>query len=201
MYSTLSFSSALLSLLLAVALTPETKTRATTVTKPGFLSHTHLFPRQQDEAAPPPEEVCSDLTVSSNNGNRKVAIVIDSSGSMADNDPGDLRLVAGRALNDFLISKSEGGSPDQVSVISFASSAFTVFGPGDPGDPDADKQISAISSFGGTFIADGVLQAIEDINQMSGDTKERSAIVVFTDGEVRDQAEPGERSIPYDRQV
>lgn len=186
MYSIRSLSSTLVSLLLAVALTPATKISATTITTPDFLSHAHLFPRA-DEGATQPQEVCSDLTVSSNNGNRKVAIVIDSSGSMADNDPTDLRLVAARALNDFLISNSDGGSPDQVAVIGFDYSAYTVFGPGDPGDPAANKAIDRISSFGGTYIAGGVLQAIDEINQMSGETKERSAIVVFTDGSVSDQ--------------
>lgn len=57
--------------------------------------------------------VCSDLSVSSNNGNRKVAIVIDSSGSMTSSDPYDYRVSAGRALNNFLISNSEASSSQQ----------------------------------------------------------------------------------------
>jgi hypothetical protein len=57
--------------------------------------------------------VCADLSVSSNNGNRKVAIVIDSSGSMVTSDPYDYRVAAGRALNSFLISNSEASSSQQ----------------------------------------------------------------------------------------
>ncbi|KAK0657153.1 hypothetical protein B0T16DRAFT_53178 [Cercophora newfieldiana] len=131
-------------------------------------------------------ETCSGLSVASNNGDRKVVIVIDSSGSMSGSDPSDLRLSAGRALNDFLISNAEasgGVKADQVSVVDFSSTALTVFGPGDPGDPKANQAITDISIKGGTFIAGGVLEAIEQIKKMSGETKDRSAIVVYTDGE------------------
>jgi len=132
-------------------------------------------------------ETCSGLSVASNNGDRKVVIVIDSSGSMSSSDPSDLRLSAGRALNDFLVSNAEASGSakaDQVSVVDFSSSATTVFGPGDPGDPKANQAISNISITGGTFIAGGVLEAIDQIKKMSGETKDRSAIVVYTDGEV-----------------
>jgi Mg-chelatase subunit ChlD len=132
-------------------------------------------------------ETCSGLSVASNNGNRKVVIVIDSSGSMSSSDPSDLRLSAGRALNDFLVSNAEASGSvkaDQVSIVDFSSSAQTVFGPGDPGDPNANKAISNIVISGGTFIAGGVLEAIEQIGKMSGETKDRSSIVVYTDGEV-----------------
>ncbi|KAK4218270.1 von Willebrand factor type A domain-containing protein [Rhypophila decipiens] len=177
MFSSTSLSLALVSLLQISAAS----------TSPGFLSpRHHLFPRADEAGAAPqpqPQEVCADLSVSSNNGDRKVVIVIDRSGSMADNDPTDRRLIAAQALNDFLISNSEGGKPDQVAVVGFDYSAATVFGPGDPGDPDADQAISNITLLGGTFIAGGVLLAIDEINKMSGDTKDKSAIVVFTDGE------------------
>jgi len=183
MRSNMPLSSALVSLLLGVATT-------VTATTPNFLGYSsHILPRADE--APVPQEVCSDLTISSNNGDRKVAIVIDSSGSMADSDPQDFRLVAARALNEFLISNSEagGGKPDQVVVIGFDYSSYLVFGPGDPGDPEADKEIGLIQAGGGTYIAGGVLQAIDEIGKMSGDTNGRSAIVVFTDGSV--SCQPG----------
>lgn len=114
-----------------------------------------------------------------------MVIVVDSSGSMTSNDPGDLRLSAAHALNAFLISKSEasgGRKADQVAVVSFDSAAETVFAPGDPGDPSADQAIAAIPASGGTNIGSGILEAIDNIAAMSGPTKDRSAIVVYTDG-------------------
>ncbi|KAK0631735.1 hypothetical protein B0T14DRAFT_9368 [Immersiella caudata] len=159
-----------LALLSAVAATAASTTRASGIAL-----------MKRDEL-----ETCSGLNVASNNGNRKVVIVIDSSGSMSSSDPNDLRLSAGRALNDFLISNAEASGSvkaDQVSIVDFSSSAQTVFGPGDPGDPRANKAISDIVITGGTFIAGGVLEAIEQIGKMSGETKDRSSIVVYTDGE------------------
>jgi len=132
-------------------------------------------------------ETCSGLSISSNNGDRKVVIVIDSSGSMSSTDPDDLRLSAARALNSFLVSNAEASGSaraDQVAVVGFAGSAYTVFEPGDPGDPKADSAISTIGSSGSTFIAGGVLEAIDKIAAMSGPTKDRSSIVVYTDGSV-----------------
>src|SRR5438034_6165194 len=61
---------------------------------------------------------CVGLSAKSNDGNRKVAIVIDSSGSMTTSDPYDLRLAAGRALNNWLITKAEAtGGRDRKSVV------------------------------------------------------------------------------------
>ncbi|KAK4191783.1 von Willebrand factor type A domain-containing protein [Podospora australis] len=137
-------------------------------------------------------QTCADLTVSSNNGDRKVVIVIDSSGSMSSADPGKLRLSAARALNEFLVSTAEAGGskkPDQVAVVGFDTEAYTVFTPGDPGDPKAAAAISSIDITGGTYIAGGVIEAMGHIANMSGPTKDRSAIVVFTDGEDADTGE------------
>lgn len=139
-------------------------------------------------------QTCSDLTISSNNGDRKVVLVIDTSGSMSGSDPDDLRLAAARALNDFLISGSEAGGgrkADQVAVVGFSSFSYTVFAPGDPGDPAADEAISAMDANGGTFIASGVYEAIDHINAMQGETRDRSAIVVFTDGSVSPDRDRG----------
>jgi Mg-chelatase subunit ChlD len=132
-------------------------------------------------------QACTDLTIDSNNGDRKVAIVIDTSSSMGGSDPSNLRLAAGRALNEFLISNGEAGGgrkADQVVVVGFSSSSYTVFGPGDPGDLAADTAISHLNASGGTYIASGVYKAIDHISAMAGATKDRSAIVVFTDGSV-----------------
>lgn len=132
------------------------------------------------------DSVCTDLSVSSNNGDRKVAIVLDSSGSMAYNDPYDLRIVAGRALNDFLISSGEAGGSkkaDLVTVIDFDDTANLDYPLGDPGG--ANSSFSNVDASGGTYIALGVNMAIDQLSSGGGATNERSAIVVFTDGEVR----------------
>jgi hypothetical protein len=124
----------------------------------------------------------------SNNGDRKIAIVIDSSGSMASSDPYNLRLTAGKQLNDWLISNKEssgGKKADQVSVINFSDSATVDYNLGDPGN--ADSSFNGIGADGGTFIAGGVQQAIEQLTgSSSGSTQDRSGIVVFTDGEDSD---------------
>lgn len=144
-----------------------------------FTNHANLIKRDNSQ-------VCSDLTVSSNNGDRKVAIVIDSSGSMVSNDYTDLRIAAGRALNEFLISDSEakdGKKADEVTVIDFDDEAYLDYPLGDPGN--ANSSFSKIDSIGGTYITSGVLMAIDQLTSSnSGTTDKRSAIVVFTDGEV-----------------
>lgn len=130
---------------------------------------------------------CADLTVKSNNGDRKVAIVIDSSGSMTYSDPDNLRLAAGRSLNDWLIGSKEATStkkPDLVTVINFDDVPNLDYPLGDPSG--ANSSFDGIGADGGTYIAGGVQMAIDQLTTAgSGTTAGRSAIVVFTDGEVR----------------
>lgn len=60
------------------------------------------------------------LSLARSSGGRKAALVIDASGSMMTNDPQDLRITAGRALNRQLVSSAEssgGKSADQVAVL------------------------------------------------------------------------------------
>jgi Mg-chelatase subunit ChlD len=134
---------------------------------------------------------CTDLRVKSNDGDRKIAIVIDSSGSMSSSDPYDLRIAAGRSLNDFLITSKEATGTkkaDLVTVIDFDDVATLDYPLGDPG-PAANSSFSNIDAFGGTYIAGGVGMAIDQLTQTgSGTTADRSGIVVFTDGAVRSQS-------------
>src|SRR2546423_11550075 len=61
--------------------------------------------------------------VGAGNGGRKIGVVIDASGSMATNDPHDIRLKAAKALDDVLISTTEatgGKTADLVSIVDFA---------------------------------------------------------------------------------
>jgi hypothetical protein len=129
---------------------------------------------------------CSSIHAKSDNGNRKVAIVIDSSGSMVDSDPANLRLSAGVELTNWLISDKEATAsvkPDLVTVINFSDEATLDYPLGDPGN--ADSAFNGIGADGGTFIAGGVQMAIDQIVGGPAPTAQRSGIVVFTDGEVR----------------
>ena len=141
-----------------------------------------LLPRAGDTPT------CTNLVAKSNNGDRKVAIVIDSSGSMFDNDPYRLRLTAGRALvNNWLISSKGAPSntkPDLVTVIEFDDSASLLYPLGDPGG--SNSSFGKIDADGGTYIAGGVQMAIGELTKSgSGDTASRSGILVLTDGQVR----------------
>jgi hypothetical protein len=132
--------------------------------------------------------ICDNLLAKSNNGDRKVAIVIDSSGSMSESDPYDLRLAAGRALvNNWLISSKQAtatSKADLVTVIDFASSATLDYPLGDPGG--SNSSFGKIRALGGTYIAGGVQMAIGELTKSgSGETAGRSGILVFTDGAVR----------------
>ncbi len=60
------------------------------------------------------------IQLATSNGGRKVAIVIDSSGSMSSTDPYDLRITAGKSLNNQLVSSAGatgGKKADLVSVV------------------------------------------------------------------------------------
>ncbi|KAF2264407.1 hypothetical protein CC78DRAFT_412329, partial [Lojkania enalia] len=120
-----------------------------------------------------------------NKGGRKIGIVIDESGSMYSADPYDLRVDAGRALNDWLISSSEAGdgkSADLVTVIGFDDTTRTYYSLGDPSG--ADDALDEITIVGGTWISRGVDAATAELNKSGNDpTADRSGIVVLTDGE------------------
>jgi hypothetical protein len=132
------------------------------------------------------EKVCSGPTAKSNNGDRKMALVIDSSGSMLGSDPTDLRLQAGKSILDWLITKdevSDNKKEDIVTVIDFSDEAQLDYKLGPP--DGAYEPLANISIRGGTYIADGVKMGIEQLTASgTGATKDRSGIVVFTDGEV-----------------
>jgi Mg-chelatase subunit ChlD len=132
-------------------------------------------------------EKCDNLQAASNNGDRKIAIVIDSSGSMESSDPTNLRLTAAsNVINGWLIpqSRASGKKPaDLVTVIDFSDAATLDYPLGDPGA--ANASLSQIGATGGTLISSGVEMAIEQLTGSgSGATEKRSGILVFTDGEV-----------------
>lgn len=117
------------------------------------------------------------------NVGRKIALVIDSSGSNTSTDPNDLRVVAAKAFNDLLTTNAEAGAngkPDLVTVVDFDSSAAVIYELGDPAGATFDQ----IDSSGGTDIASGVKLAIEELTKPGFDpTSGRTGIIVLTDGE------------------
>ncbi|KAF2117890.1 hypothetical protein BDV96DRAFT_679761 [Lophiotrema nucula] len=142
------------------------------------LTNAFVLPRDSTQT-------CSNLRAQSNNGDRKIAIVIDASLSMLSSDPYDYRLVAGKSVVNWLIAKDETTSDkkqDLVTVIDFADEGQLDYPLGDPGN--ASSSIDAIVPWGATYIAGGVEMATQQLNaDGTGATADRSGIVVFTDGE------------------
>ncbi|KAF2252170.1 hypothetical protein BU26DRAFT_516856 [Trematosphaeria pertusa] len=119
-------------------------------------------------------------------GNRKIAFVIDSSGSMFENDFEGMRLQAAIALNNmYLVSKEKakpGQTPDLLTVIDFNDEASVIYDLGNPGSA-ANEVIANIMPDGGTWIGEGVRAAVEELSKPgSGETSGRSGIIILTDG-------------------
>lgn len=125
------------------------------------------------------QKSCTGTTATSNS-NRKIGIVIDSSGSNADTDPDNLRIAAGKAIVASLLPT------DLVTVIDFDSSASIVYPLGAP----ASATFAGIDDIGDTYIAAGVKAAIDECTK---DAKSVTAgvtgIVVLTDGQDYYQSE------------
>jgi len=117
---------------------------------------------------------------------RKMAIVIDSSGSNFNTDPSNLRIAASKAFNSMLITDANAGPDglaDRVTVVDFDSSARVVYPLGDP----SAATFNGIDSSGGTYIAGGVATAIGELTKDPNDpTADRTGIIVLTDGEDSD---------------
>jgi hypothetical protein len=145
--------------------------------------HKQLVARQDSNACTPGSLVGR---VGASNGGRKVGIVIDESNSMQDYDPDNIRIIAGKALDESLVSKSEatqGKTADLVTVVGFHSSPDLLYPLGDPAG--AIAVIDTISSSkSGTFIGGGLKEATDELTKPGNDpTANRTGIVVLTDGE------------------
>ncbi len=118
---------------------------------------------------------------------RKVAIVIDSSGSNATTDPGNRRIAAAQTFNAGLASAAQVGTtgvPDRSAVIDFDGAARVV---SPLGDPDV-ASFAGIDSSGGTNIAAGVSAGLAELTRDPQDpTGDRSGILVLTDGQDSDR--------------
>jgi von Willebrand factor type A domain/RTX calcium-binding nonapeptide repeat (4 copies) len=112
---------------------------------------------------------------------RDIAIVIDSSGSNTDTDPGFLRVIAGQQFNASLTTAAAAGPdarPDRSAVVDFDTSA-TVISP--LADPSA-ASFAGIDASGGTDIGSGVAAAIGALTADANEVRDRTGIVVLTDG-------------------
>jgi hypothetical protein len=122
--------------------------------------------------------------VGPSSGGRKVGLVIDASGSMATNDPQNLRLAAAKSLNDALVGQAEASSSqaaDLVSVVAFSDIADILYPLGDPAG--ANSIIDSIVLGYNTAIGGGIQAAIQDLTAPGNDpTANRTGIIVFTDG-------------------
>ena len=117
---------------------------------------------------------------------RKLAIVVDSSGSNTTTDPQNLRVAAAARFNASLITAAAagpGGAADRSAVIDFDDGARVI-------SPLADPSLASfagIDSDGGTNIASGVNLGIDELTRDPSDpTGSRAGIVVLTDGEDSD---------------
>ncbi len=112
---------------------------------------------------------------------RDLAIVIDSSGSNTDTDPGFLRVTAGQQFNASLTTAAAAGPdarPDRSAVVDFDTSA-TVISP--LADPSA-ASFAGIDASGGTDIGSGVAAALGVLTADANEVRDRAGIVVLTDG-------------------
>jgi von Willebrand factor type A domain/Bacterial TSP3 repeat len=104
-----------------------------------------------------------------------VVLVIDSSGSMVQNDPSNLRLTAAR---NFVQSMK---STDRVAVVDFDSAARTAIGFSN-NKTLISNAIGTIDSSGGTDIGAGIQQALSLFSTL-GSTSSNKAVILLTDGD------------------
>ncbi len=114
---------------------------------------------------------------------RRLAIVIDSSGSNTETDPQNLRIAAGRSFNSRLLTEADLGGPgrgsDLSTVIDFDTSARVVSPLADP----SRASFAGIDSDGGTNIASGINAAIAELTRDGALQAGRAGMIVLTDGQ------------------
>ncbi|MGM0842256.1 MAG: S-layer homology domain-containing protein [Bacillota bacterium] len=110
-----------------------------------------------------------------------LVFVIDSSGSMLDNDPENLRLKAAKDVIDSLADGDQVGIVgDQGAVVDFDSYASLLQGLTDDKELLKDA-VDKIDSNGGTNIGSGVSKALTELDK-SGRNDAIQAILLLTDG-------------------
>jgi hypothetical protein len=122
---------------------------------------------------------------------RLLVIVVDSSGSNQETDPGNLRIGAAQAFNESLVGEAEANEderPDQSASVDFDDSARLISPLGDP----SRTSFAGIDSDGGTDIGAGVSVAIQELTtDPQVDPRDRGGIVVLTDGQDGGSSLPG----------
>lgn len=103
-----------------------------------------------------------------------VALSIDSSGSMAWNDPSELRKEAAKSFVDKLRKL------DQAAVVDFDSSARTLVSL-TTNHTEVKYQIDTIDDVGGTNLYAGLLKAVQEVSKGSSDHKR--FVIFLTDGD------------------
>lgn len=123
---------------------------------------------------------------------RRIALVIDSSGSNSWTDPSNFRIDAAQQFNSRLTTRAKAAPeevPDEVTVIDFDDSARILYPMGDPEVATFD----GIDSFGGTDIGSGIALGIDELVRTkpplsTGDVfaqyeENKAGLVILTDGE------------------
>lgn len=122
------------------------------------------------------EEEIKAPQVSEENSNLDIVLVIDSSGSMIDNDPSDLRLSVAK---EFVSKLSDN---DRAAIVDFDTSA-TVYSYFSSSKTDLNFAIDRIDSSGGTNLAAGIRSAIDLFSSESYiNNSALKYIVMLTDG-------------------
>jgi hypothetical protein len=114
---------------------------------------------------------------------RRIALVIDSSGSNRETDPQGVRVAAATLVNDELTSNAEAATqpataPDRSTVVAFTTGGVVLSPLGDP----AAASFAGVGADGETDIGSGILTALSQLDVKDAKEGARAGIVVFTDG-------------------
>lgn len=167
------------------AIKAATKDRTDASAVLAILGSANLAPATGNYLSNPVELLLQDF-------NRAMVAVVDSSGSNTSTDPTNQRVVASKESLRRLVSLADATAdpkkvPDIASAVDFDSSVSILSGFADPDSviPTLDR----IDSSGGTSIDGGInagIGLLDGINNgpgMMGAFKDRSALLVFTDGD------------------
>ena len=116
-----------------------------------------------------------------------IVLIIDSSGSMADNDPRDLRKAAANLF--ITLAAGDVQSDVQIAIIDFDDRAVTLAQltvADATGKTELETAVNRIDSNNGTNIAAGLQQGFEALSASSDLFVTRKAAVLLTDGEDND---------------
>ncbi len=117
---------------------------------------------------------------SASQGGLSIALLVDSSGSMAENDPQDLRLRA----SDFLLERLPEGT--SFTVVDFDSTAKVIATPSTPRTAVREALLS-IDSAGGTALCQALETGFTALSNVTDRADGRKAAILLTDGQSKDE--------------